>query len=89
MKYVLSYETNAESLPLARLHVPAHRARIDEFAARGTLLMVGPFADPADGALGIFTTRAAAEEFVAGDPFVLCGLVKTCTIREWNEILVK
>jgi uncharacterized protein YciI len=89
MKYVLSYETNAESLPLARLHFPAHRARIDEFAARGTLLMVGPFADPADGALGIFTTRAAAEEFVAGDPFVLCGLVKACTIREWNEILAK
>ena len=37
--------------------------------------------------MGVFTTRAAAEEFVAGDPFVLCGLVRTCTIREWNEIL--
>jgi uncharacterized protein YciI len=89
MKYVMSYETNAEHLPLARLHFPAHRARLDEFHARGTLLMAGPYADPADGAMGVFTTRAAAEEFVAGDPFVLCGLVKACTIREWNEILAK
>ena len=29
----------------------------------------GPFADPADGALGIFTSREAAEEFIHGDPF--------------------
>ena len=63
MTCVMSYETNAEHLPLARLHFPAHRARLDEFHARGTLLMAGPCADP-------------AEEIVAGDPFVLCGLVK-------------
>ena len=83
----MSYETHAGHLPLARLHYPAHRARLDEFHGRGTLLMAGPYADPQDGAMGVFTTRAAAEEFVAGDPFVLCGLVRTCTIREWNEIL--
>jgi uncharacterized protein YciI len=87
MKYVMAYETNAENLPLARLHFPAHRARLDEFHARGTLLMAGPYTDPTDGALGIFTTREAAEEFVGGDPFMLSGLVKACTIREWKEIL--
>jgi amino acid transporter len=38
--------------------------------------------------LGIFTTRAAAEEFVRGDPFVLHGVVRNWTIREWNEALV-
>jgi uncharacterized protein len=89
MKFVMSYETNAEKLPLARLHFPAHRVRLDEFHARGTLLMAGPFVDPPDGAIGIFTTRASAEEFIAGDPFVISGLVKTVKVREWNEILFK
>ena len=36
----------------------------------------------------IFTTREAAEEFVRSDPFVLDGVVRSWTIREWNEALV-
>lgn len=87
MKYVMTYETNAQSLPLARLHMPAHRARLDAFHARGTLLLAGPFADAADGAMAVFTTRAAAEEFVDGDPFVVSGLVRSFSIRAWKEIL--
>ncbi|MGH3198998.1 MAG: ACT domain-containing protein [Streptosporangiaceae bacterium] len=38
--------------------------------------------------MGIFTTREAAEEFVRGDPFVLNGVVRNWTIREWNEALI-
>jgi len=39
--------------------------------------MIGPFANALeDGAMGIFTTREAAEEFVRGDPFVLHGVVR-------------
>jgi uncharacterized protein YciI len=30
----------------------------------------------------------AADEFVRGDPFVLHGVVRNWTIREWNEALV-
>jgi uncharacterized protein YciI len=37
--------------------------------------------------MAIFTTRAAAQEFVDGDPFVLNGVVQAWDIREWNEIL--
>jgi uncharacterized protein len=51
--------------------------------------MIGPFANAlADGAMGIFTTRAATEEFVRGDPFILHGVVRNWTIREWNEALI-
>ena len=33
--------------------------------------MVGTFDEPMNGdAMGIFTSREAAEEFIAGDPFV-------------------
>jgi hypothetical protein len=39
-------------------------------------------------AMGVFTTRAAAEAFVRADPFVTHGLVARWTIREWNEVLM-
>lgn len=51
--------------------------------------MVGPFTDPAHGAMGVFTTRNAAEEFAKGDPFVLNGVVAKWEIREWMEALVQ
>jgi uncharacterized protein YciI len=37
--------------------------------------------------MAVFATRAAAESFVAGDPFVVNGVVKSHEIREWDEIL--
>jgi uncharacterized protein YciI len=88
VKHVLFYESAPEVLSKAPAHFPAHKARLDEFHARGTLLMVGTFGDPqAEGSMAIFTTRAAAEEFAEDDPFVLNGVVRAWHIREWNEIL--
>jgi uncharacterized protein len=89
MKAVVFYESAAGLADKAPLHAAAHRARWREFAERGDLLMIGPFANAQeDGAMGIFTTREAAEEFVRGDPFVLHEVVRNWTIREWNEALV-
>ena len=57
------------------------RVRWREFADRGELLMIGPFANALeDGVMGIFTTREAAEEFVRSDPFVLRGVVRHWTV---------
>jgi uncharacterized protein YciI len=88
MKYVLAYESAADFMSKVPLYIEQHRALWRTFHAEGTLLMVGPFTDPPLGsAMGIFTTRAAAEAFVAADPFVTRGLVAKWTIREWNEVL--
>ena len=88
MKYVLFYESADDVMSKAPIHFPAHEARLREFHARGELLMVGTFADPQEqGSMAIFPTRAAAEAFVDGDPFVLNGVVRRWEIREWNEIL--
>ena len=88
MKYVLTYRAVPGFLPLAREHGPAHVARLHEFHDRGVLLMVGTMDEPVNGdAMGIFTTREAAEEFVAGDPFVVHGVVAEWTVRPWNEVL--
>jgi uncharacterized protein YciI len=87
MKTVMFYEISPADLPKASTHYAAHRARLDAFHTRGVLLMVGAFGNSTDGAMGIFTTRAAAEEFVKGDPFIINGVVKKWRLCEWDEVL--
>lgn len=85
-KYVLLYESAADVMEKAPVHYPAHSERLDSFHEAGTLEMVGPFGDPqTQGSMAIFNTREAAEEFVAGDPFVLNEVVVGYEIREWAE----
>jgi uncharacterized protein YciI len=88
MKYVLLYESADDVMSKAPIHFAAHRARLQEFHARGDILMVGTFGDPQEqGSMGIFPTRAAAQAFVDRDPFVRHGVVRSWEIREWNEVL--
>jgi uncharacterized protein len=89
LKAVVFYESADDVADKAPQHFPAHVARWREYADRGELLMIGPFANAQEeGAMAIFTTREAAEEFVRGDPFVLHGVIRNWTIREWNEAFV-
>jgi len=88
MKILSFYETAPDAMPKLREHFPAHRARLDDFHARGLLIAAGPMGNPPDGALGIFTTREAAEEFIAGDPFVINGLVKSWRLVEWKAVFI-
>jgi uncharacterized protein len=86
VKYVLLYESADDVLSKAPAHYEAHVARLTEFHTRGDLLMVGAFGDPQEqGSMAIFASREAAEEFVAGDPFVLNGVVAGWEIRDWDE----
>jgi uncharacterized protein len=88
MKYVVLYHSADDVLQRAPEHFPAHKRRLDDFHRRGELLMVGTFGDPQrEGSMSVFRTREGAESFVAEDPFVLNGVVKSYEIREWNEIL--
>ena len=88
MKYVLLYEATEDFRSKAPLHIEEHRALWKQFHSAGQLLMIGPFTDdPAGGAMGVFTTRDAAENFVQVDPFVSHGVVARWSIREWNEVL--
>lgn len=87
MKYVLVYESANDVRTKAPQHVPAHTARIKKFHTSGTLLMVGTFEDPRDRALGVFTTREAAEDFARRDAFVLNGVVREWRVLGWNEAL--
>jgi hypothetical protein len=88
MKFVLYYQSADDVLEKAPIHAAEHRTYWQEFLADGTLLMIGPFSNPREGAMGIFTTREAAEKFAAGDPFVLNGVVTGWLVREWMEVIV-
>ena len=86
MKYVLIYDSADDVAQTAPVHFAAHRARWKDFQANGTLLLIGPYSDQS-GALAVFTTRAAAEEFARSDPFVLNGVVRAWSVKEWAEAL--
>jgi uncharacterized protein len=88
MKIVSFYEMAPGAMSRLKEHYPAHRARLDEFRARGVVLGAGPLGNPPEGAMGIFTTREAAEEFVRGDPFVTNGLVSKWRLVEWNAVFI-
>jgi uncharacterized protein YciI len=88
VKYVTTYRAVEHFLPVAREHGPARVVRLHESSGRGELLMVGTFDEPVNGdAMGIVTSRGAAEEFIAGDPLVVNGVVAGWTVRRWNEVL--
>jgi hypothetical protein len=87
LKYVLYYQSAPDFAEKAPAHFPAHQARWKQFQADGTLLMVGPFANPQEGAMAIFTRREAAEAFAKEDPFVTNGVVSHWVVREWNEAI--
>jgi len=89
VKYVLTYESTPDFRAKVPVHIAAHRALWHTFHADRRLLLIGPFTDePLGGAMGVFSTRDAAEQFVRDDPFVANGIVARWTIREWNEVLM-
>ena len=91
--YVVSVVTAFASFDDALAKHPdmlaAHVARSQELHKRGTLLMAGAFLNnPGEplSTMAVNTTYEAAEEFIKGDPFVINGLVRTWSIREWANI---
>jgi uncharacterized protein len=87
MKFVVIGESSGATMEQLMAVYPRHKIVVDELIARGEVIGIGPFADR--GNMAIFRTRAAAEEFVARDPFNLEGLVKSYVIREWNDGMLK
>ena len=87
MKFVVLGESSGATMEQVMAVYPRHKAFADQFIANGEVIGMGPFADR--GNMAIFRTREAAEKFVRDDPFALAGLVKSYSIREWNDSLLK
>ena len=71
--------------PLRDEHLGLARAAHE----RGEMLLGGALADPADQAVIVFTgdDPSAAEAFVAADPYVREGLVRSWRIRPWTVVI--
>ena len=86
MKTVVIGESSAATMEAIMAVYPRHKIVVDKFIEKGEVIGIGPFSDL--GNMAIFKTRAAAEQFVLEDPFILEGLVKSFTIRDWNDNLI-
>jgi uncharacterized protein YciI len=86
MKAVVIGEPSGASMETIMAVFPRHREVVAKFVARGVVIGIGPFTDM--GNMAIFRSRAEAEEFVREDPFIIEGLVRSVTIRDWNDSLI-
>jgi uncharacterized protein YciI len=86
MKAVVIGESSGASMEAIMAVYPRHKAVVDIFINIGEVIGIGPFTDR--GNMAIFKTREAAEAFVKQDPFILEGLVKSFTIRDWNDTML-
>ncbi|BDZ47116.1 YciI family protein [Naasia aerilata] len=65
---------------------PRHRAWVDEFARGGGIVAIGNFGRLEEGAMSVFRSREAAQEFVARDPFVVEGVAVASPLRDWTPL---
>lgn len=89
MHYMLFYDYVPDYLerrePLREAHLKMVKAAVD----RGEVLLGGPFANPADGAMILFSgdSPAVAESFARADPYVTNKLVTNWWVREWTTVV--
>jgi uncharacterized protein len=86
MKAVVIGESSGATMDIVMSVYPRHKLVADKFIKSGDVIGMGPFTDR--GNMAIFRTRAAAEQFVKEDPFILEGLVKSFVIRDWDDNLI-
>jgi len=91
--YVVFVATKYKSFEEAKAKAPeqiaSHIARSKELHKRGTLLMSDAFLNnPEDplSTMAVLNSRAAAEEYIHGDPFYINGMISKWYIREWANM---
>lgn len=86
MKFVVIGESSGAPMEEIMKVYPRHKVIVDKFIEQGHVVGIGPFDNR--GNMAIFKTREAAEAFSKEDPFILEGLVKSFTIRGWNDTMI-
>ena len=87
MLFAISCHDKPGSLAIRQANRPAHL----DFAANHHVVLGGPLLDEAGQPCGSMLVleapdRAAAEAFVAGDPYGLAGLFSTVTIEGFRAV---
>lgn len=89
--FLLFYEVADDYLARRGQFREAHLKKAWESHGRGELVLGGALADPADGAVLLFSaeSRAVPEEFAKADPYVVNGIVRRWYVREWTTVAGK
>ena len=89
--HVVFFQVDYTSLDdVPREQLEEHVARSSRWHAEGRLLMAGAFVDrPGEPiqTMAVVRTRQDAEEFAAGDPFVVAGAARVTAVRPWADIV--
>ncbi len=83
------YKTFEEARARAPEQIAAHLARSKELHQEGTLLMSGAFLNNPEeplSTMAVLSSRAAAEEYIHGDPFFINGMISKWYVREWADM---
>ncbi|KAG5190353.1 hypothetical protein JKP88DRAFT_160386, partial [Tribonema minus] len=84
--YMLQYTYVEGMLEKRGPHRDAHLQMLGELTQKGECVLGGAFMNPADGAMLLFQTRAAAETFAAQDPYSKAGLITKFNIRDYDAV---
>lgn len=89
MHYLLFYDLVEDYLDRRGEFRDDHLGLARAAQERGELLLAGALAEPADGAVLVFTgdSPAAAEAFAEADPYVQAGLVRSWRVRPWTVVI--
>jgi len=87
--YLLFYDVAPDYMKRRAALRAEHLALARAAPAPGGLGLGGALADPVDGAVLLFKgdSPAAAEAFVAADPYVRHGLVTRWRVRTWTTVV--
>lgn len=89
MHYLLIYELADDYLDRRAAFRTEHLNKAWAAAEKGQMVLAGALANPTDQAILLFKgdSPAVAEAFAKSDPYVLNGLVKRWTVREWTTVV--
>ncbi len=89
MHYILFYKAVEDYVEKRAPYREEHLNYAKEAYERGSLVMGGALADPADGAVLVFKGDgpAVAEEFARNDPYVQSGLIREWRVRPWTVVI--
>ena len=89
MHFLLFYDVSSDYLARRGEFRNAHLKLAWEWQERGELVRGGALADPVDCSVLLFKVESAEviERFIAADPYVKNGLVKSWRIRPWTTVV--
>jgi len=89
MHFMLVYNLQPDYLERRGEFRDEHLGMAWDAQKRGDIVLAGVLKEPVDTAILVFKgdSKDAAEEFARTDPYVLNGLVKSWSVREWATVV--